>query len=135
MRYLFEMFLVTFRDVCTQVQIIINFFFVCQSVGWLTSLLIIQILGYHQVWIKYLFENFWWRQDWDVGTFVPINPDLFVCLLICYFRWVFYWNYTDIGIFPVLDKISLWKFVWRYSWRVFTLYPTNFEYCVCLSVC
>ena len=47
----------------------------------LTSLLTIQILGYLQVWIKYLFENFWWRQDWDVGTFVPINPD---CLYVSY---------------------------------------------------
>ena len=77
---------VTFCDVCTQVQIIIKFLFVCQFVGWLTVLLIIQILGYLQVWIKYVFENLWWRQDWYVGTFVPINPDLFVCLLICYFR-------------------------------------------------
>ena len=42
----FEMFLVTFCDVCTQVQIIIKFLFVCQFVGWLTVLLIIQILGY-----------------------------------------------------------------------------------------
>ena len=35
------MFLVTFCDVCTQVQIISNFLFVCQSGGWFAYALIL----------------------------------------------------------------------------------------------
>ena len=45
-----------------------------------------------------------------------------------------YWNYTIIGISPVLDKISFW-FFWRHSWDVGTLVPNNSEFFVCLSVC
>ena len=45
-----------------------------------------------------------------------------------------YWNYTNIGMYQVLDEISFWIF-FRYSLNVGTLATNDSEFHVCLSVC
>ena len=84
-------------------------FIVCLSVCYLAHFLteITQILGYLQIWIRYLSEILW-RHSWDVCTQVPNNSCMSVWLLVGLLS---YWNYTNIGIFPVQDEISFWKFV------------------------
>ena len=58
--------------------------FVCLSVCYLAHFLteITQILGYLQIWIRYLSEIFW-RHSWDVGTLVPNNSEFLVSLSVC----------------------------------------------------
>ena len=61
-------------------------FFVCLSVRYLAHFLpeITQILGYLQIWIRYLSEIFW-RHSWDVCTLVSNNSEfLYVCQSVCW---------------------------------------------------
>ena len=53
-------------------QIITDFLYVCQSIGWLTSIF----------WMRYLSENFW-THYWDVFTLFPNKCKFFVCLSVC----------------------------------------------------
>ena len=64
-------------------QLVLNFLYVCQSVGLLTSLLILD--KYRDIscsgWD--IFLKFFWRHSWDVGTLVPNDSEFLVCLSVC----------------------------------------------------
>ena len=57
----------------------------------------------------------WWYTCYKWFLFFCMSVSLIVGLLS-------YWNYTTIGISPVLDKISFLNF-WRHAWDVRTLVP------------
>merc|ERR1711954_162533 len=110
-------------------------FFVCLSVCYLAYFLteIIQILGYLQIWIRYLSEIFW-RHSWDVGTLVPNNSEFFVCLSVCYLAHFL----TEIT--QILRYIQIWirylsEFFGDIPWMFVHLFQIilNFLY-VCQSV-
>merc|ERR1711954_607792 len=42
-----------------------------------------QLALYLQFWKKYLSQIFW-RHSWDVGTLIPNNFEIVVCLSVCY---------------------------------------------------
>ena len=54
---------------------------VCQFAYFLTE--IIQIQGYFQFWKRYISEIFL-RHSWDVGTLIPNNIEILVCLSVWY---------------------------------------------------
>ena len=64
-------------------QIILKFWYVCQSVIWLTCLL--KLYKYRDIsssgWN--IFLKFWWH-SWDVGTLVPYTSEFLACLSVCY---------------------------------------------------
>merc|ERR1711954_250244 len=82
-RYLSEIFWRCSWDVSTFVQNNSEFC-VCLSVCYLAHFLpeITQILGYLQIWIRYLSDIFW-RHSWDVCILVPNNSEFLVCLSVC----------------------------------------------------
>ena len=59
-------------------QKILNILYVCQSIGWLTSLL---KLGYY----RDISSSGWdiWIHSWDIPTIVPNIFKFFVCLSVC----------------------------------------------------
>ena len=100
-------------------QIILIFLFVCQSVIWLTFLLKLHkcrecpVLGDISFWtfLETIQGNFWtiamlfWISCMSVSMLVGLVP---------------YWKYTNIGISPVLDKISVWHFLEAFLWCWYT---------------
>ena len=112
-----------------------NQIFLCLSVCYLAHFLteIIQILGYLQIWIRYLSKIFW-SHSWDICTLVPNNSEFFACLSVCYLAHFL----TEIT--QILRYLQFWirylsEIFWRHSWDVCTLVPNNSEFLVCLSVC
>ena len=64
-------------------QIIQNLMYVCQSVSRLNSLLKLYKYRDVQFWKISLSEIFW-RHSWDVGTLIPNNSEILLCLSVCY---------------------------------------------------
>ena len=91
-------------------QIVVNFLYVCQSVSWLTSLL--KLFKYRDISSsgRDIFLRFFWRHSWDVGTLIPNNFEILVCLSVGYLAY-FLTEITQIKITPVLDEIFFWNFL------------------------
>ena len=102
-------------------------FFVCLLVVFFLSE-IRQIEGYLQFWMKYLFESFW---DFSGIWFTTYVSHL--CLSAGLLAYFLYWNKANIGISPVLDKISFW-YIFGTFLGFGSLLWNNFEFPVCPSV-
>ena len=134
MRYLSEIFLRHSQDISGSSMNHFQFL-VCLSVCQLTYCLteIKLILGYIQFQMRYLSEICWWL-SWNVCTLDPHNSEFVVCLSV-------YWlAYFLTKIMSIQGYLQFWiryisEFFWRHSWDVGTLFPNNFEFLVCLSVC
>ena len=79
----------TFMGFYTLVPNISNFLYVCQSVSWLTSLLILDKEGgiSNSGWGNFL-KSFW-RYSWYVSTLVQNNSEFLVCLSVCQLAYLF----------------------------------------------
>ena len=94
---------------------------VCQLAYFLTE--IRQLWGYLKFWMRYLFKTFW-RHSWDVGTLVPNNCELLVCLS------VFQLDYFLTEIRKIRGYVQFWMIYcfetfWRHYWDIDTLVPNN----------
>ena len=132
--------------------------YVCQSVSWLTSLLIldkssdISSSGW-DIFVKFFGDI----PKMFLHCFQMLTNFLHVCqsihwlislLIFCHYRDIScsgwdnfmlvdllpYWNYTNTRIYPVLNETFL-KTFWRHSLDIGALFPNNCEFLVCLSVC
>ena len=110
-------------------------FFLCLSVCQLAYFLteIRQMQGYLLFWMRHLSENSW-RHSWDVFTLFPNTFKFLVCLSVCYLAY----SLTDIR--QKQGYLLFWmrylsENCWRHSWDVFTLFPNNYNFFLCLSVC
>ena len=106
--------------------------YVCQSVGWLTSLLKldryrdISSSGW-DIFLIFLGDNL----GMLVHLLQMILNVMYVCQSVCLLT---SWPKLNKGISPVLDEIYFW-FLLIYYWDVSTLAPNDSEFPVCLSVC
>ena len=109
-----DIFLKLYRDIpwifLHYFQISSYFWLVCQSVSWLTS---VQKLGqYRDIFCSgwYIFLKLFgdipgmFVRHFQINSTFCMSVSLLVVLLP-------YWNKTNIGISPVLDDISFWKFL------------------------
>ena len=83
MRYLTEIFWRHFQDfsgLCTDHFEFLVCMSVCELAYFLTEIRL--ILGYLQLWMRYLSEIFW-RHFWYVGRPISSNSEFHVCLLVC----------------------------------------------------
>ena len=77
--------------------------------------------------MRYLSEISW-RHSWDIFTLVSNNSDFLLFGLLSY------WNYTNIGISPILDKISFWNFLETYPGCLYTCTKYFWNYCMSVSL-
>ena len=109
-RYLSEIFGDISGMLTCQFQMILIFLYDCQSVSWLTSLLIL---------FKYRDNS---SSGWDISLkFLGDNLRTFIHyiqIILIFFMsvsllvgLVSYWNYVNTRIAPVLEQISFWRFL------------------------
>ena len=124
-------------------QIVTNFLYVCQYVSWLTFLLklnkywdisssgwdnCLKFVGDFPWQIWHFSDNFLLTFCFSGGQL--LRPSGLVFLQERKMHYMGY--YINIGISPVLDKISFWNFGSN-SWNVFILFPNNSDF-FCMSV-
>ena len=72
---------------------------------------------------------------WNYIQSFRFRVNQIVCMFVnLLFGLLTYCNEANIGISPVLDEINSWYF-FRHSWDVFALFPNNYKFLFCLSVC
>ena len=133
MRYISEIFWRHSQAVCTLVPNNSEFLVclsVCQLPHFLTE--IRQILGYLLFLMRYLSERFW-RHFQDVCTLFPNNSEILVCLSVCSLAY-FLTEIRQIQGYLLFLMIYLSEIFWRHFWDIFTLFPNNFKFLLCLSV-
>ena len=115
-----------------QLQMILNFFYVCKYVCFLTSLPkldkeISPVLDEISFW-------FFLRHSWDVATLLLNYSEFLVCLLVCQLAYFL----TEIR--QIQGYLKFWM---RYLSEIFqghsldvgTLFPNDSKILICLSVC
>ena len=80
----------------------------------------------------YLSEIFW-RCSQDVSTLILNNSEILVCLSVCSLAY-FLTEIRQIQGYLLFLMIYLSDIFWRHTWDIFTLFPNNFKFLVCLSV-
>ena len=102
-------------------------FLVCLSVCQLAYFLseIRHLQRYLLFWMKYLSEIFW-GHSWDVGSLVPNNTEIVVCLSVCQLAYFL----TEIR--QIKGYLQFWmkylsEIFWRHFWYVGRPIPNNSE--------
>ena len=115
-----------------KIFICLNFSSVCQSISWLTSLLIlchyrdISSSGLDMSLIFFRTIPRMFLNNFKIIRYTCMSVSLLVGLLPS-------WSDTYIGICPVLDDISFWN-LWERFLGCSALVPNDSEFFVCLSV-
>ena len=134
MRFLSEISWTHSQDVSTLVPNNSEFLIylsVCQLAYFLTDIKLTK--GYLQFWMRFLSEISW-RFSWNDCSLDPNNSEFLVCLSVCQLAY-FLTEIRPIQGYLWSRMSYLIEFFLRHSQDVFTQFPNNSEFFVCLSVC